>query len=494
MTSPALTTPRLTCPLDAIDTSNLLRKDVGDLDELCRSIQDNLSAGLPGLIHPVVVDGQMRLLSGSRRLAAHRKLGLKEIDFAYYAVLDDAERVRVEVDANKQKLFTWQERVLGIDKYHRFYSTKAALSGESWGVRETGALLRQSKSAIGRATLIAEYLHTNDKEIWSAESMEDAYRVLIKREEEAAAKLLVAQTVAPLTGKAKPPVAKRSIADEDFFDTPATSGAFTPTIGGPISTDELPGTHEAVSIPLSSIFFKQEDHKSLTVLRDMGPACCDHIITDPPYGIDMDMLNQQNPNGSMNNIEDVAKEHDVEENLTLLREFIPLAHMALRDRGWLIFFCDPTHWWNLTCLARDAGFKVQRWPLVWHKTSSCMNQSAQYNFTKNIEFAVVARKASATLALHQKSSVYTGGSDLETKLYGHPFAKPAGLWEWLYNAVALRGAEVLDPFAGSCSSGVPAIKLGMRWRGIECSEKHYNTGMSNLMNVYKSLDPTCTFS
>lgn len=484
------TTPRLTCPLDAIIITDILRKDQGNLDELCASLQDNIRAGLPPLIHPVVVDGSMRLLSGSRRLAAHRKLGLKEIDFAYFVVLDEAERVRVEVDANKQKLFTWQERVLGIDRYHRFYSTRAALSGDSWGVRETGGILRQSKSAIGKATFIAEYLTAGDKDIWSAESMEDAYRVLIKREEEAAAKLLVASTL-PAQAKPSKPTAKQ-VSDDEFFDS-VTS--FTPGVGAPTLTDEVPGGPRAANVvPLSEILLREPSHSSLTRLSSLGAGCCDHIITDPPYGIDMDMLNQQHPDGEMRDLDDVIKEHDVDENLQLLREFVPLAFTALRDKGFLVMFADMMNWQFLydTCVA--AGFKVQRWPLVWHKTSSCMNQSSQYNFTKNVEIAIVCRKGNATLVGHQKSSVWTGGNDAETKLYGHPFAKPAGLWEFVYNAICLRGCDVLDPFAGSCSSGIPAVRLGLRWRGIECSERHFNTGSTNLMNLYKSLDPTCTFT
>ena len=487
---PTDTTPRLTCPLDAIDTSNLLRKDQGDLTELCESLTDNLKAGLPALIHPVVVDGSMRLLSGSRRLAAHRKLGLKEIDYAIYSVMDEAERVRVEVDANKQKLFTWQERVLGIDKYHRFYSTRAALQGDAWGVRETGGVLRQSKSAVGKATFIAEYLTAGDKDIWAAESMEDAYRVLIKREEEETAKLLVASVIPKTTKPAKP--SAKEVSDDSFFDS-ITS--FTPGVGTPTITDEVPGAHAPTNVPLSQILLKQNDHNSLSTLCGLGAGCCDHIITDPPYGIDMDMLAQTSPsNGGMVDIPDVAVEHDVTENLALLHTFIPLAYTALRDKGFLVMWADCMNWQFLYDRCVAAGFRVQRWPLIWHKTSSCMNQSSQYNFTKNVEIAIVCRKGNATLATHQKSSVWTGGNDAETKLYGHPFAKPAGLWEWLYSATCIRGADILDPFAGSCSSGIPAIRLGMRWRGIECSEKHHATGYTNLMNIYKSLDASCTFS
>lgn len=494
------TTPRLTCRLDEIDTRDLLRQDIGDIDELVQSFRDNIAAGLPPLIHPVVLDGAMRLLSGSRRLAAHRKLGLTEIDYAFYAVLDDAERVRIEVDANKQKLFTWQERVLGIDKYHRYYVTKAHLSGESWGVRETGSLLNRSKSAVGKSIFIAEYITAGDKEICDAASMEDAYRVLIKREEEAAAKLLVAQTIPssskPRVVPAKPTAAE--VSDDDFFESltgTAIPGNFIPGISSPVTTDERPGGPRAINIvPLSDILLKEPSYETIDIISNLPDGSTQHVITDWPYAIDMDMLNQQNPAGSMLDIADVELEHQVQKNRDLQAKIVPQIYRVMRDGGFFITWMDIMEWNRTYDLCVAAGFRVQRWPITWIKTSSCMNQSAGVNFTKATEIAIVCRKGNATLATHQKSCTWTGGNDAETKLYGHPFAKPAGLWDYLYNAVAVRGSDILDPFAGSCSSGIPAIRLGMKWRGIECSDKHYSTGHVNLMNLYKALDPTCQFS
>lgn len=502
MTDTTTITPRLSIPLSEIDVTGILRRDPGDVSDIIDSIKDNLAKGLPALIHPVVIDYKKRLISGSRRLAAHRALGLTEIDYQIFEVLDDGERVRLEIAANYQEKFKWQERVLGIEKYHRFFQTNAHLQGNDWGVRETGKVLNLARNPVHRAIVISEYLHANDEEIWKAETMQDAFRILIKREEEAQARLLVVQSLPTGSGSGatrpstKPPAAP--VSDDDFFASlDSKQGGFTPAINSPVTTDERPGSQnhpgQGPVIPLSTMLLKSSGPTDLSPLESLGPDCCDHIITDPPYGVP-NHIETIYQGTRFAEATDVAEEHIAEETAQMMTHFYPAAFRAIRPRGFLIMWCDPIFWWQHCLNCQAAGFNVQRWPLVWLKTSPCINQYANTNWTKNIEFAVVARKTNATLLMPQKSCVWTGGNDMETRLIGHPFAKPFGLWEWLYRAVCPRGAEVIDPFAGKGSSVLPAIDNGLRFRAIECSQIHYDGLVTNVMSKYKALDPTCSFS
>lgn len=496
-------TRRLTCSIGELDMSDLLRKDVGDVSDLVDSMRENIAKGLPPLIHPVVVDSKMRLISGSRRVAAHRQLGLTEVDYMCLGTLSDDEVVRLEVSANYQKLFTWQERVLGIAKHHRFYVTRNALEGKSWGLRETADLLRMkgtSKTALGRMLFLAPYLNSNDQDIWKAESVEDAYRVLIKRAEEERSKLLVAQSISqPALPSEQQRLPGVDVTDEEFFGAAmraAGTTGFDIGVGSPLDLDERPGSIDAggnaarpvTNIPLSRMFQRGD---AVAVCKTFSEGMFDAVITDWPYGIDMSNIQQD---GGGKDVSSTAAEHDVDGNIILQRTIIPEIYRILKPNGWFITWTDMSVWQDNYQHLTNAGFKVQRWPLTWHKTSTCQNMAAQYNFTKNTEIAIVARKGNATLLRPQASSVWTGGNDAETRLLGHPFAKPAGLWEWILNATCQRGALVLDPFVGSGSSALPAIRLGLRPMGIESNEAHFNTLNVNLQNFYKSLDPTCTFS
>lgn len=71
------------------------RKDLGDLEPLKQSIAEI------GLLHPVVIDGDRRLLVGGRRLEACRQLGMLTIPAVTAASLSDLrQRVIAERDEN----------------------------------------------------------------------------------------------------------------------------------------------------------------------------------------------------------------------------------------------------------------------------------------------------------------------------------------------------------------------------------------------------------
>lgn len=491
-------TPRITLPISSIRVGERIRTDFGDLDELIDSFRENEAVGKPRLIHPIVIDSDNTLIDGGRRLEAHIRAGYTEIDVAYFAVLDEGIRMRLEVDANKHKRFNWKENCLAIERYHRFYAQRAALKSESWGVRETGALLGMGKSPVNYALIIAERIRANDPEILKAEKMSDALQILVDRREKEANKRLVELTTRNVPQGAAilmQPLGVHTVvpaaSDADFF-TGATP--FKPGVGVLDDVDETPGSVGQLSqpataqVPLSQMLHKGDCIAWMTA----RPASVDHIITDIPYGIDMSMLDQAN-NG-IANIEDVAAEHDVAANRELMSTFFPAAYSVLRDKGFLITWCDQMLWQYMYDLAVAAGFRVQRWPLTWHKTSSCINQSANVNFTKNTEIALVCRKGTATLLSPQTSSVWSGGNDTETRLLGHPFVKPAGLWTWLYTAVAPKGSTVLDPFAGVGSSTIPAIQYGITPLTCEINEDHYNRQVINVQNKYLSLNPEIKFS
>lgn len=55
----------------------------------------------------------------------------------------------------------------------------------------------------------------------------------------------------------------------------------------------------------------------------------------------------------------------------------------------------------------------------------------------------------------------------------HPTVKPIALMEWLVKLVTPVGGMTLDPFMGSGSTGIAAVKNGYRFVGIEMDEKYF---------------------
>ena len=90
-------------PVDRIRIANRFRKDMGALDELQASIE------ALGLLHPILVTKDDRLIDGERRVRAYQALGR---DVIPTRMVDVPSLLRAEHDANElAKAFTVSERV-----------------------------------------------------------------------------------------------------------------------------------------------------------------------------------------------------------------------------------------------------------------------------------------------------------------------------------------------------------------------------------------------
>ena len=65
-----------------------------------------------------------------------------------------------------------------------------------------------------------------------------------------------------------------------------------------------------------------------------------------------------------------------------------------------------------------------------------------------------------------------------SKTYGHPTVKPAAVMDKIVRNVS--GASVCDPFMGTGSTGVAAVKAGKRFTGIEHNPVHFRTAVHRL--------------
>jgi DNA modification methylase len=207
----------------------------------------------------------------------------------------------------------------------------------------------------------------------------------------------------------------------------------------------------------------------------------DHIITDWPYAIDMDNL-QQSQGGV--DVRRVASEHDEDKNLLDYPLWIDAMWKMLKPGGFCIIWYDNVHWQFIRDLAEDRGFRVQRWPLVWIKTSACINQMANKNWTKATEFAIVLSKQNATLIKPQPVNYWSGP---RSNNISNPFAKPKALWQWIMSAFVLQGDVIADPFMGEASCLLAAIDFGCRVVGFETKELHYHNAVNNVRSLYERL-------
>lgn len=65
----------------------------------------------------------------------------------------------------------------------------------------------------------------------------------------------------------------------------------------------------------------------------------------------------------------------------------------------------------------------------------------------------------------------------------HPTVKPLALMRWLVRLVTPPGCTVLDPFAGSGSTGVAALEEGMQFVGIELGDEYARIAKDRLADA-----------
>jgi DNA modification methylase len=80
------------------------------------------------------------------------------------------------------------------------------------------------------------------------------------------------------------------------------------------------------------------------------------------------------------------------------------------------------------------------------------------------------------------------GPELCRAWYEHPVAYPVELPMNCIGAATEPGDTVLDPYAGSASTGVACVKLGRSFIGIEIDEGYFNIAVERIRKAYAQPD------
>jgi ParB family transcriptional regulator, chromosome partitioning protein len=93
-----------------------VRKDPGDISELKESMRRL------GLLQPILIDPENRLIAGFRRLQSARELGWESIEGRMVDVRDKKERLMMEVDENVTRLEFSPDEMDRVDRLLDRYS------------------------------------------------------------------------------------------------------------------------------------------------------------------------------------------------------------------------------------------------------------------------------------------------------------------------------------------------------------------------------------
>ena len=215
----------------------------------------------------------------------------------------------------------------------------------------------------------------------------------------------------------------------------------------------------------------------------------DMIFADPPYFLSRGYSSKIN--GEWKSFE--KGEWDRVTSLDNINEFnrrwLSACRNVLKDDG-TIWVSGTYH--NIfsvaTCLV-ELGFKVLN-IIVWQKSDAKPTLSRNYfNFTT--EYLVWARKSEKVTHYFNCDLMeqLNGGARMgdvwripfvaswEMKQGKHPTQKPLRLLYRILLSSTREGETILDPFAGSCTTGIAANLLGRKFVGIDQSKEFLDYGI-----------------
>jgi len=228
---------------------------------------------------------------------------------------------------------------------------------------------------------------------------------------------------------------------------------------------------------------------ALAVLRDLPDASVDAVITDPPYSSGGLMRGDR--------AQDVSKKYvgwtvdgkqmggsyagftgdmrDQRSHLAWMSMWITECQRVLKPGGTFACFTD---WRQLptTTDAVQVGGLVWRALAVWDKG---VGRPMRGRFRNHVEYVVWATNGphSAPQEVYP-SAILRHSAPVGAKRI-HMTEKPVSLVEELLTLTP-PGAVVLDPFAGSGTTGVAALNTGREFIGVEMTDHYHAVAVDRL--------------
>lgn len=154
-------------------------------------------------------------------------------------------------------------------------------------------------------------------------------------------------------------------------------------------------------------------------------------------------------------------------------EWLALMPSALRPDAQIYVFSNdrnlPTAW----AAAERAGFKFHRL-LTWDKRAALPNRWYQ----QTCEFVWFGRQGKAFMIADPSSKALQ--SIFQRDESEHPTEKPIGLCQLYIENSTTRGDLVLDPFMGSGTTGVAAVRSGRRFVGVELTQRWFDVACERI--------------
>ena len=231
----------------------------------------------------------------------------------------------------------------------------------------------------------------------------------------------------------------------------------------------------------NEIIFNYQNQSCFEYIKNIKDNSIDIILIDPPYEISRD-TNFANGEKTGKNTDRFRVSMDFGEwdkNFDGLELIIKEGYRVLRPGGTFICFYDL---WKIETLKKyfdNNNYKQVRF-IEWLKTNPVPLNSKINYLTNSREVAISAIKISKPTFNSQYDNGLYNYPICHDKGRFHPTQKPLELIEDLIKKHSNEGDIVLDCFAGSCTTGVAALKLKRNFMGCELDKEYFDKSMKRL--------------
>lgn len=387
-----------------------------------------------GLLQPLIVRDGRTLVAGERRLRALKNLwmlgaqvrfGGDTLHAGYAPCIDlgelgELERAEAEYDENTKRAdLTWQERAAATAQLAAIRARQAEIAGLA--PPATGSItdeLKQRPDTTRKELIVSR--HLDDPEVKAAGSIEDAFKIL-KRKEEGERNRVLGETV---------------------------GRTFTSEFHTALNTD------------------------AIAFLRGCPADSFDVILTDPIYGMGADEFGDSGGRA--------AGAHGYTDTYELWREQMLIVPAQLyritKPQAHAYLFCDLDRFHELRKLMSLAGWWAHRTPLIWYKPNASRVPWPEHGPQRKYELILYAVKGKRPVTrIYPDVLEHNPDANL-----GHGAQKPVALYEDLLQRSVRPGDSVLDPFMGTGTIFPAAHAMKCRATGVDSDTGAYGIALKRL--------------
>lgn len=231
----------------------------------------------------------------------------------------------------------------------------------------------------------------------------------------------------------------------------------------------------------------------LKAIEKIGDRDVDLILTDPPYNLGLFMKNRStNLEAMRENFFGAAGWDDLSfsEWQIQMDELFSKLGRVIKVGGSVIMFMSIINVGTIIRIAEKHGFYYKTTG-IWHKQNP-MPRNMNLHFINSNECWIYFTYKSRTGTFNNNGKAIhdffeTSLTPVTEKKYGkHPTQKPVKLLEKFVTLLSNENDVVLDPFCGSGSSGVAAVKNKRKFIGIDTNEQYCKISIKRIKEIQKN--------